>query len=233
MNNPFDYFDAIYCINLDERTDRWEHCLTQFEKLGISDRVERFSAAKCSSSSERNIIAKQRFGLEGPGSRRFPQPGAVGCSISHLDIIKLAKTRGLENVLVFEDDIKVVKDWEESLGMALVDLDNFDWHLFYLGWTFQWGKKNLIRERGEYLLEHVNHSKRRGVEWTGAISYNSTIFDYLIENINPFNRAKYGKRGHIDRYYRRNSQLNKFLMNPQVIVKCNCLGSNVSIGPKL
>ena len=47
MSNPLDFFDAIYCINLDERTDRWEHCLTEFEKLGISERVIRFSAIRC------------------------------------------------------------------------------------------------------------------------------------------------------------------------------------------
>lgn len=23
MNNPFDYFENIYCINLDRRIDRW------------------------------------------------------------------------------------------------------------------------------------------------------------------------------------------------------------------
>ena len=44
MSNPLDFFDAIYCINLDERTDRWKHCLIEFKKLGISDRVIRFSA---------------------------------------------------------------------------------------------------------------------------------------------------------------------------------------------
>ena len=24
MKNPFDFFDEIYCINLDHRTDRWK-----------------------------------------------------------------------------------------------------------------------------------------------------------------------------------------------------------------
>ena len=41
VDNPFDFFDAIYCINLEERTDRWESvCQAEFEKLGISDRIK-------------------------------------------------------------------------------------------------------------------------------------------------------------------------------------------------
>jgi hypothetical protein len=44
MKNPFDYFDAIYCINLDRRTDRWEAVKREFAKIDILDRVIRFSA---------------------------------------------------------------------------------------------------------------------------------------------------------------------------------------------
>ena len=29
----FDYFDAIYCINLDKRPDRWEWVKKEFEKI--------------------------------------------------------------------------------------------------------------------------------------------------------------------------------------------------------
>ena len=44
MNNPFDFFDAIYCVNLDERTDRWHHAQVELDQLQIRDRVERSSA---------------------------------------------------------------------------------------------------------------------------------------------------------------------------------------------
>ena len=42
-NNPFDFFDRIFCVNLDSRPDRWKECLVEFDKLGIKDRVERQS----------------------------------------------------------------------------------------------------------------------------------------------------------------------------------------------
>jgi GR25 family glycosyltransferase involved in LPS biosynthesis len=36
-------FDAIYCINLDRRTDRWEQASEEFKKAGINH-VHRWSA---------------------------------------------------------------------------------------------------------------------------------------------------------------------------------------------
>ena len=45
MNNPFNFFDKIYCINLKERTDRWENCLRNFEKYEITN-YERIDAIK-------------------------------------------------------------------------------------------------------------------------------------------------------------------------------------------
>ena len=229
MNNPLDYFDAIYCINLDERTDRWEFSLKQFEKLEISDRVERFSAIRCQDIKTRNELADS-YGINLSRKKRwyrFPRPGAIGNCFSHLEIVKLAKKRGLKNVLVFEDDITARDDWKETLNCALSDLDNFDWHLFFLGWTFDYGKKNLIRPVGECLLEHYGHSKSRGVRNAHALAYNSNIFDYLIEWTNPFDENKNGKRGFTSYGYRRNSNINKYLMDPRDFIQDKSWGCDV------
>ena len=39
--NPFSFFEKIYIINLDERTDRWEKCLDTFKEyeLNLYERV--------------------------------------------------------------------------------------------------------------------------------------------------------------------------------------------------
>ena len=44
--NPFDFFEEIYCINLDHRTDRWKLAQEEFDQLGILGKVQRFSAIK-------------------------------------------------------------------------------------------------------------------------------------------------------------------------------------------
>ena len=47
MNNPFEYFSEIYCINLDERTDRLEHAMNEFSKAGINRYPELLKSFFC------------------------------------------------------------------------------------------------------------------------------------------------------------------------------------------
>ena len=91
----FDYFDAIYCINLDKRPDRWEWVKKEFEKMGIEDKVKRFPAFD---------VNKKH----------------VGCALSHRYIIKLAKENKYNNVLILEDDIYFNKNWIELLEKELL-----------------------------------------------------------------------------------------------------------------
>jgi GR25 family glycosyltransferase involved in LPS biosynthesis len=75
---------ALY-INLESRADRRAHVEAQLASLkhsGLSTLVaERFNAMKHATS------------------------GAIGCSMSHLRCIQLAKARGWDHVLVCEDDV--------------------------------------------------------------------------------------------------------------------------------
>jgi GR25 family glycosyltransferase involved in LPS biosynthesis len=109
MNNPFDYFTEIYCINLEKRQDRWQHAQKEFEKVGILDRVERVSGIE---SGEFN--------------------GNVGCNKSHIKCVELARKRKIDNVLVLEDDVIFINDTLKILDKAVKQLD-FPWHMLYLG----------------------------------------------------------------------------------------------------
>ena len=108
--NPFNFFDAIFCINLDKRTDRWKKVLTTFKKLGIHERIERFS------------------GIESPD-------GKLGITKSLGQVLKISKERSLNNVLIFEDDVDFL--WKntplDSLKNALEQAKHLNWKLFCLG----------------------------------------------------------------------------------------------------
>jgi GR25 family glycosyltransferase involved in LPS biosynthesis len=65
-------------INLDHRKDRLEHVQLELAKIGVVG--ERFPAIQTKS-------------------------GAVGCTMSHIKCIELAKQRGYEHVFICEDDI--------------------------------------------------------------------------------------------------------------------------------
>jgi len=125
MKNPFDFFEEIYCINLDHRTDRWEHAQKEFEKLYIKDRVKRFSAIK-------------------------HEDGRIGLIKSNLEILKIARDNGLKNVLIFEDDVQFLWKNEpiETLTKSIEQLPK-KWNMFYLGANTQ---QKLIKTNKENLV---------------------------------------------------------------------------------
>lgn len=106
--NPFDKIEAIYCINLDRRVDRWEQCLEQFRKVGIEDRVIRISAFD------------------------WPDRPGFGNHMSHAKALKDAKMRRLSNCLILEDDIEWLEDPLVFLGAAMNELPEC-WEVLYLG----------------------------------------------------------------------------------------------------
>lgn len=73
-----DIFENTFYINLEHRTDRLEHVEKELKKVGIKG--ERFNAIKTKS-------------------------GAVGCTLSHIKCLELAKERNYEEVFICEDDI--------------------------------------------------------------------------------------------------------------------------------
>lgn len=110
MKNPFDYFEKIFLINLDKRTDRWESAQKELDKVGILDRTKRFSAIEDTTN------------------------GAIGCAGSHITIIKTAKLGGWKTVLILEDDVCFLDNTLEVLDKVVKDLKRYDyWEMLYLG----------------------------------------------------------------------------------------------------
>ena len=105
----YDFFDAIFCINLESQTDKWQEVTERFSNQGIADRVIRFPA----------VVT--------------PMDHHVGCTLSHRQIVHLADRCRMENVLVFEDDVLFLDTLHEHLNHSLAELQTTQWKLFYLG----------------------------------------------------------------------------------------------------
>lgn len=69
-----------FYINLDHRKDRKQHIENQLEQLRITDNITRFNAIK-------------------------NMNGRIGCSLSHLKCLQMAKEANWECVMILEDDI--------------------------------------------------------------------------------------------------------------------------------
>jgi hypothetical protein len=109
LRGPFHFFDAIYCINLDHETGRWESVMHQCKALGIDHRIRRFAA------------------IDTPTSR------GIGRALSHRAVVAEAKWQGLDNVLVLEDDVVFARQTEDVLAQSLAELREREWRLLSFG----------------------------------------------------------------------------------------------------
>lgn len=160
MNNMFDFFDKIYCINLQKRTDRWQACEAVFNELGITDKVVRFEASDF--SNDTSIIEIHR--------------GRCGCAQSHINIIKDAVLNSYKNILIFEDDVKIHAS-VESIQQTMKDCFNelpSDWEIFYPSANppTHWES---IKDYSQNLCSVI------AAFTTHSIAINSNIFEHLIE----------------------------------------------------
>jgi len=83
----------IYYINLESRIDRKNFIEKQMNILGLN--AKRFNAIPHAS-------------------------GAIGCSLSHLQLLKLAKEQNLDHILILEDDIHFINP-----GLFVSNINNF------------------------------------------------------------------------------------------------------------
>jgi len=90
-----------FYINLNSRVDRKLYVEQQLDLLGIRDNVKRFNAIH-------NIN------------------GRIGCSLSHLKCIQMAKEQNMEFVLILEDDVSFLlpDDFVENVNKFLSNLKN-------------------------------------------------------------------------------------------------------------
>lgn len=113
-----DFFDHVYVINLPERKDRLEKIKRELIEMNMpltSEKVEIFPAIRPESAES------------------FPSIGARGCVLSHYNILKQAKERQFNRVLILEDDLALSKYFKENEAKLLEQLQQIDWALVYFG----------------------------------------------------------------------------------------------------
>ena len=88
--------ENVYYINLEEREDRKVFIETELKKMKW--KYERFNAIK-------------------------HDKGIIGCCMSHLAVIEMAKEKGLDYVVILEDDVQFLQP--EKYNKMLIDFRNF------------------------------------------------------------------------------------------------------------
>ena len=173
MASFWNQFNAIYCINLKERTDRKEASLQVFNKLGLSVTYHE--------------------------ATRDPLGGERGCFMEHRACLKKAYDAGYNNVLIFEDDIMapttiLTQDAMDEVTRFLST--NNEWELFFLGAcpniffhsTSQiTGFKNI--KRVSSLCAHAYIASRAWMLKMQALSYE--VLSIPIDNLYMMNKKAF------------------------------------------
>ena len=156
------YFDKIYCLNLDKRRDRWNKVKKEFRRFGIS--ASRFSAIEGENMSHPDSDVIKSMSNQG----LIENSNALGCLTSHIEMIKDAKAKGYNRILIFEDDILISEDFYERISL----LSQMEWKIFYLGASqFDWNRIHI--KEGYY--------RCRKTLGTFAYALDCSVYDEILE----------------------------------------------------
>lgn len=154
-----DYFEKVFCINLQRRMDRRSEMEAEFEKHGIE--VEFIKAIDGSLMS-----VPEKMSEDGT----MISPGYWGCLLSHLRVVKEAKARGYKNYAIFEDDSDFHPDFQKRFSKLITRIPD-DWDMIYFGGN------NM--EKPKMIADNVARISKTYT--THAFAAKETIYDYMIE----------------------------------------------------
>lgn len=173
MEKVLDFFDAAYYINLDKRTDRKEKMEKQLSKLNIN--AKRFPGIEVTINDIPPSTIKDFQNVADNATREIIKKKIIGLTgnfLSHKAIIKEAKEKNLNNVLIFEDDCTFLDSWETQIHHVINDLKQLEkWDMFFFG-------GQLVNDTK--IITH-NIIKHDGVWATHAYAINNSFYDVVLQ----------------------------------------------------
>lgn len=204
LNN---YFEKIYCINLDSRPDRYGESLQEFQKIGID--VQRVSG----------VLGSDVFKS---GLNR--SAGAYGVFLTHVKILKEAMRNNYENILILEDDVVFIDGFNEIFNQRITALPD-DWDLLYVGGNNIFGKDEFILVDGDVDYE-INHDTYKQLDhrlcktkWTQcahALGINGKAYQTLMVGMERFSHKPIDR---VHRLLQRRNEVNAYVFMPSLALQ--------------
>jgi glycosyl transferase, family 25 len=120
-NLDWSVFDAIYLINLRERTDRRRELEAELRSVGLLP-------------GDPKLVWLNAVRPETSGG--FPNIGAYGCFLSHLSCLQAACASKHDRILILEDDACFPRSAVSRLQDVLIRLKSSEWQVWYGGHFF-------------------------------------------------------------------------------------------------
>jgi hypothetical protein len=215
--NAFNYFDKIYCINLEKDVQRKENMISLFTELDILDIIQFVSGVTHDDSN-------------------------IGCNKSCVNMFLDAKSNNYEKILMFEDDIAPIGDVLLNLEKCINDIEP-DWDMFYLGGIphrVEWFKNDeVITSLEEYINKkhYIKYSdslvKLNGGRITlkHAVAYKNTTFDIFINKFSTIEKIENRMMDDMDKwscnYYQQQPNIKTFLACPMLFNQSYGYSNNI------
>lgn len=203
-NNTNNSVLTAYVINLDKSKDRLNLITKQCARENI--KMQRFPAVdgRTLDITSIDIIENKKM-----------DKGAIGCSLSHINLWKSVRNNRDKMFIVFEDDCLIGTNFNQNLNAIIKEAPR-GWDIIYLGGSNLKGKKI-----SKNLMVPVKVNKK-STHNTGtyAMLINSKCLDTLIKNNTPL-------RENIDQNLKNNlyEKLKVFFVVPPLVKHNNELDS--------
>ena len=169
-----DIIDKIYILNLDRRIDRMNDMTKLMNELMVY-KWERFPAIKPKFNSiDRDLYSGYNRMMK--LNKKYVK-GSVGCKLSHIEILKLAKKNHYKSILILEDDVEFVGNFRH-IDIGMRELEGIRWDILYLGL----GRAKYKEIEGKVFLHKVVKGLCTHAYIVNNLSYTKII--KLLENSN-------------------------------------------------
>lgn len=168
MSSINEIFDKVYLINLERDASKYEIIKKKLDKFNIN--FELFKAIDGNKLKNCKLLNS--------GNK-----GAVGCKMSHMEIIKNAKYNNYSKILILEDDLYFWKNFNErfnSLYKNLMDIDK-NWKLIYFGASNRVGGEHIQFTQSNQSVYNIGSKFITGAY---AIGYDKSIYDTILKSEN-------------------------------------------------
>ena len=157
------FFNKIYCINLIERNDRYEHI------------------KKISNEYNMNINFYR--------TERNKNSGEEGCFYSHISVIKDAFKNNYDNIIILEDDLQPFNITQKRINDVVNFIKHNDFDIFYIGICPDIRKnENIIFDKKSKIYSikslgaHAYILNKKSIKKFYNISYEGTAIDVYYNN---------------------------------------------------
>lgn len=112
----------------------------------------------------------------------------MGCTLSHLEIFEICKSRGYDKVMIIEDDTYFMPYAKDLISKVENELDDFD----YLNFGPTLNRKVNKSENHNYLLDLKNLPPKENEQQRGIYNTNCVIYDKkLFNEISKISETKF------------------------------------------